>query len=85
MRRMGFGHLTVHGFRSTFRDWAAEQTDADRAVVEQALAHSIGGVERAYRRSDLLAKRADLMVGWAAFLTGEPAAGVSAGLVDQPA
>jgi len=69
LQRMGLSHVTVHGFRSTFRDWAAEQTNADHAVVEQSLSHSIGAVERAYRRSDLFAKRAELMSAWAAYLT----------------
>jgi integrase len=62
--------ITVHGFRSTFRDWAAERTSYPNHVVEQALAHTIGNaVERAYRRGDLLAKRAHLMADWAHFCT----------------
>ena len=69
LRRMGQGNLTVHGFRSTFRDWAADKTEVDCAVVEQALAHSIGAVEKAYRRSDLYEKRAELMGRWADFLS----------------
>jgi integrase len=61
---------TVHGFRSTFRDWAAEQTNYPNHVVEQALAHSIGNaVEAAYRRGDLFEKRRQLMESWAAFLS----------------
>jgi integrase len=61
--------LTVHGFRSTFRDWAAEQTSFPADVVEMALAHTIQNqVEAAYRRGDLLAKRAELMREWAAYL-----------------
>lgn len=60
--------LTVHGFRSTFRDWAAESTNFPPDVVEMALAHTIQNqVEAAYRRGDLLAKRAELMQAWAAF------------------
>ena len=60
-----------HGFRSSFRDWAAEKTNADHAVIELCLAHAVGSaVERAYRRSDLLAKRRRLMDQWAAFVTG---------------
>lgn len=63
-----------HGFRSSFRDWAAERTDADHAVVELCLAHQVGSaVERAYRRSDLLAKRRMLMDRWAAYVTGDRA------------
>ncbi len=60
-----------HGFRSTFRDWAAETTDAPHAVMEAALAHKIPrAVEAAYARSDLLDRRRDLMDEWAAFATG---------------
>ena len=60
--------LTVHGFRSTFRDWAAEETDFPSEVVEMALAHSIESqVERAYRRGDLVPKRRALMEAWAAY------------------
>ena len=61
---------TVHGFRSAFRDWAAERTDTEHAVMELALAHQVGSaVERAYARSDLLERRRELMARWAAFLT----------------
>jgi integrase len=57
---------TVHGFRSSFRDWAAEQTGHPNHVMEMALAHTIGnGVEAAYRRGDLLDKRRALMGDWA--------------------
>ncbi len=60
---------TVHGFRSAFRDWAAERTDTDHAVMELALAHRVGSaVERAYARSDLRERRRELMARWAAFL-----------------
>jgi integrase len=62
---------TVHGFRSSFRDWAAEQSGASWAVCESALAHTIGnGVEQAYMRSDLFDKRRDLMQAWADYVTG---------------
>ena len=65
---------TVHGFRSAFRDWAAERTTAPRAVMELSLAHSVGTtVEQAYARSDLLDKRRRLMNQWAAFVTDDPA------------
>ena len=68
LRRMGRSDLTVHGFRSTFRDWAAEQTNYAREVAEQALAHAIGDkVEAAYRRGDLFDKRRRLMNEWARF------------------
>jgi integrase len=70
LRRMGRGDITVHGFRSTFRDWAAEQTGYPNHVVEMALAHTIGDkVEAAYRRGDLLEKRRALMRDWAAYCT----------------
>jgi integrase len=60
---------TVHGFRSTFRDWASERTNAAHEVAEQALAHAIpNATERAYRRGQLLEKRRVLMGEWAAFL-----------------
>jgi integrase len=68
LRVMGRGDITVHGFRSTFRDWAAEQTNYARDVCESALAHAIAGsVEAAYRRGDLLDKRRRLMGDWAKF------------------
>ena len=62
---------TVHGFRSSFRDWAAETTNAPHAVMELCLAHAVGSaVEQAYARSDLLAKRRVLMEQWAQFVGG---------------
>jgi integrase len=62
---------TVHGFRSTFRDWVAEETDIDGMVAEAALSHLVGdATERAYRRGDAFKKRRDLMDRWAAFCTG---------------
>ena len=65
---------TVHGFRSSFRDWAAECTNAPHAVMELALAHAVGdSVEQAYARSELLEKRRQLMDRWAAFITGNRA------------
>ncbi len=68
LRRMGRGDLTVHGCRSTFRDWAAETTAYPAEVVEVALAHTVGTkVEAAYRRGDLFEKRRRLMDDWAAF------------------
>jgi integrase len=68
LRTMGRGDVTVHGFRSSFRDWAAEQTNYPRDVCEMALAHAIAGsVEEAYRRGDLLDKRRRLMDDWAKF------------------
>jgi integrase len=68
LERLGYPDLTVHGFRSTFRDWAAERTNYPNEVVEMALAHAIGNkVEKAYRRGDLFEKRRRLMDDWAAF------------------
>ena len=68
LKRMGRGDLTTHGFRSTFRDWAAECTNFPREVVEMALAHTIESkVEAAYRRGDLFQKRRQLMEAWARF------------------
>jgi integrase len=65
LKRMGRGDLTVHGFRSTFRDWAAERTNAPREIAELCLAHFVGNaIERAYRRSDLFDKRRALMDQW---------------------
>jgi integrase len=66
--------ITAHGFRPTFRTWAEEVATVPHAVVEQAMGHQVGNqVERAYRRTDLLAKRRELMDVWAAFC--EPRAG----------
>lgn len=68
LRRMDRGDLTVHGFRSSFRDWASETTHYPSEVVEMALAHVVESkVERAYRRGDLFDKRRDLMDDWASF------------------
>jgi integrase len=68
LRRMGRKDATVHGFRSTFRDWAAECTSFPREVAEAALAHIVGDkVEAAYRRGDLFEKRRELMEAWAKF------------------
>ena len=68
LRRMGRGDLTVHGFRSTFRDWAAECTAYPGEVCEMALAHAISDkVEAAYRRGDLFEKRRMLMLDWAKY------------------
>ena len=66
LRRMGRGDLTVHGFRSTFRDWVSENTTYPRDVAEMALAHAIEDKsEAAYRRGDMLEKRRALMSDWA--------------------
>jgi integrase len=68
---MGIHDATVHGFRSTFKDWAAECTDFDDWVSEKALAHAVGDeTRRAYQRGELLAKRRQLMTAWDAFCAG---------------
>jgi len=68
LKRIGRGDLTNHGFRSSFRDWAAERTNFPREVAEMALAHTVGDkVEAAYRRGDLFQKRRQLMDAWAKF------------------
>lgn len=68
LRDMGHAEITVHGFRSSFRDWAAEQTSTPGDVVEAALAHTIRNkVEAAYRRTNYLEKRRVLMEAWGAF------------------
>jgi integrase len=69
LRRMDLGKYTVHGFRSTFRDWAAEQTNHHPETVEMALAHTVANkVEAAYRRGDMLQKRRALMEDWALWM-----------------
>lgn len=71
LRRIGIEGVTVHGFRSTFRDWAAEVAKVPREVAEKCLAHTVGSdVERAYARSDLLDQRRQLMDQWSRFVTG---------------
>jgi integrase len=68
LKRMGRSDITVHGFRSSFRDFASEATNAPHEVAEMALAHTIANkAEAAYRRGDLFEKRRDLMNAWAAW------------------
>jgi integrase len=77
LKGMGIKDATVHGFRSSFRDWAGEETHFPREVCEAALAHVVGNaVEQAYRRGDALEKRRGLMDAWAAFLDGSSGANV---------
>jgi integrase len=65
---------TPHGFRSTFRTWAAEQTSTPHEIAEAALAHTVGSaVVRAYQRGDALAKRRELMTAWGRFVEGADA------------
>jgi integrase len=69
LKTAGGGSATVHGFRSTFRDWASERTNYSRDVAEMALAHAIGDkVEAAYRRGDLFERRKAMMQDWANFV-----------------
>ena len=76
LRRMEHGKLTVHGFRSSFKDWATERTNFPGEVAESALAHTVGNkVEAAYRRGDLFQKRRRLAEAWATFCKAPPASG----------
>jgi integrase len=76
-KELGGTTTTVHGFRSSFRDWAAEQTNFSREAAELALAHAIPNrTEAAYRRGDQLDIRRELMATWARHCTGELASGV---------
>ena len=71
LKRMKRADITVHGFRSTFRDWAGEATNFGREEIEMSLAHTIASkVERAYRRERAVDKRRDLMVAWADYCSG---------------
>jgi integrase len=82
LRELGHQHASVHGFRSAFRDFAAEQTSFPAEVCETALAHTAGSrVELAYRRTKYFEKRRELMQAWATFATMEPEGNVI--LVDQ--
>ena len=70
LRRLGHRDVTVHGFRSSFRDWCSEQTSFPREVCEAALAHVVGDkVEAAYRRTEFLEKRRKLMAAWARYIS----------------
>ena len=70
-KKMDYPEYTVHGFRSSFRTWAAEATTYPRELAEYALSHSVGSkVERAYARTDMFKERAKLMEDWARFITG---------------
>ncbi|EYR84230.1 site-specific integrase [Shinella sp. DD12] len=69
MRRVGMEEFTIHGFRSSFRDWCGDETSFPRDIAEMALAHKIGdATEQAYRRADALEKRRRLMEAWAKYL-----------------
>ncbi|MDX0001574.1 tyrosine-type recombinase/integrase [Sinorhizobium meliloti] len=76
MRRLKVGTYTVHGFRSSFRDWCGDATSFPRDVAEAALAHVVQGVEAAYRRGSALAKRRKLMEAWEGFCMSVKGGGV---------
>lgn len=74
LKRMKRDSITAHGFRSSFRQWCAEQTNFPREVAEAALAHTLRDkVEAAYQRGDLFAKRVKLMEAWATYCERKPA------------
>ena len=70
MRRMDLGQYVPHGFRSTFKDWAMDETEFPRELVEEALAHALGNVERAYRRGQAVDRRRALMLAWQSYVDG---------------
>ena len=73
LRRMQRADITVHGFRSSFMDWAHDRTAFPKVVIDMALAHSVGDkVEAAYRRADLFAKRKQLMQAWEKYCASRP-------------
>jgi integrase len=77
LKRMARTDITVHGFRSTFKDWAREQTNFPNEVSEAALAHLTGDeTERAYARGDLFEKRRSLMAAWEATCGGQQSTNV---------
>ena len=68
LRQMGVTEVTIHGFRSSFRDWCGDYTSFPREVAEATLAHKVGNkVEQAYRRRNALLKRRELMATWSDF------------------
>ena len=78
LRRMDRDAITVHGFRSTFRDWAGESTSFPREVVEHAMAHQLADkAEAAYQRGTLFPKRVKLMAAWAAYCASPVADGAN--------
>lgn len=84
LRRMGYGHITTHGFRSTFRDWAGDCTTHPREIIEAALAHTIQNkAEKAYRRGTAVERRRALMEEWAAYLINQAALGHATRVSDQ--
>jgi integrase len=78
LKRLGHSDVTLHGFRSAFRDWVGESTNYPREIAEAALAHAVGNkVERSYRRGDALEKRRRLMEAWADFCAKPVPAGAT--------
>ncbi|WP_170343491.1 tyrosine-type recombinase/integrase [Ruegeria arenilitoris] len=71
MRRMNLGQYVPHGFRSAFKDWAANDTEFPRELAEEALAHQLNDVERAYRREQAVERRRGLMLAWQDFIDGK--------------
>jgi integrase len=77
LRRLGHAQITVHGFRSSFRDWTADQTSYPREIAEAALAHANGDkVEASYRRTTFLARRREMMAAWSSYVAGQAAGNV---------
>jgi len=77
LRRMNVTSATVHGFRSSFRDWVAAETSTDYEVAENALAHTVGNaIGQSYLRGDLLEKRRDLMRKWDQYCYPQPSSNV---------
>ncbi len=77
VRGSDWSEITVHGFRSAFRDWAGEQTSFQRETIEAALAHVVGDkTEAAYARGTLFEKREKLMAAWGAYCAAKPTGNV---------
>lgn len=74
LKRMKLDHVTVHGFRSGFRDWCGNETSFPRELAEESLAHSLGSVEAAYRRGQAIERRRVLMTAWGVYCTGNESA-----------
>ena len=82
LRRMDRDAVTVHGFRSTFRDWAGESTSFPREVMEHAMAHQLADkAEAAYQRGTLFPKRVKLMAAWAAYCASPTGDGANIALI----
>lgn len=86
LEQLGYGDLaTVHGFRSSFRDWGSEQTNFSRELLEHALAHVVGGkTEQAYARGTMFEKRRKLMQAWSTYCTTPQRSGADTGPIRRP-